>query len=526
MVATVPVGTSPNNLAYDAGKDEVFVVNSGDNTVSVISDSTNAVVATVTVGANPNKVIYDSGKGELFVSNSGYNTVSVISDSTNAVVATVTVGISPAGAAYDPGLGEVFVANYGSGQNTVSVISDTTNAVVATVNVGTTPYGLAYDLATNEIYVSNHGSNTVSVISGNTNAVVATVPVGTSPAGVAYDAGKGEMFVTNLGDRTVSVISDGTVSSSTPTASGSGSTAAPSPSPATSGTPTPKAKPTANPDQTPAPSTSDLSAQVWVPKPANAVAAVGVSALAVGVVAALFAVISDPLGGVGGKLAERTKDLIPDKIKEWVEEIVSSRRKLEAKEKMGSYFKPTRTEALAYVTAIVVLGIAFAYVKVVSLSQILELLPVFFATSILVGFVQKFFSIAFLRSRGVWSEHKIWPFGLGLFLFTTFVFRVPFSSPTRSVNQSSKFTERLGALVAASGILISLAFAGFFFLLLTAGFPAVGGAGLSMCVIGSFFGTFPVAPMSGKDIFAHSKRLWAGLFVATLIVFAAWLLII
>jgi hypothetical protein len=181
---------------------------------------------------------------------------------------------------------------------------------------------------------------------------------------------------------------------------------------------------------------------------------------------------------------------------------------------------------MAYSIAIIVLAISFSYVKVITLDQIWTLLPVFFATSILVGFVQKFFSIAFMRSRGVWSEHKIWPFGLLLFLFTTFAFKVPFSSPTRSVNQSSKFTERLGAMVSASGILIGLAFAGFFFLLLRVGYVAIGGAGLDMCVIGSFFGTFPVSPMSGKDIFNHNKGLWASLFIITLTIFTAWLLLI
>jgi hypothetical protein len=84
----------------------------------------------------------------------------------------------------------------------------------------------------------------------------------------------------------------------------------------------------------------------------------------------------------------------------------------------------------------------------------------------------------------------------------------------------------LRAIVAASEILISLAFAGLFFLLLKGGYTAIGDAGLSMCVIGSFFGTFPVAPMSGKDIFDHSKRLWAGLFIASLVIFVVWLLLI
>jgi YVTN family beta-propeller protein len=520
VVATVTVGTSPNNIVYDSGKGEIFVVNSGDNTVSVISDSTNAVVATVTVGTSPYKVVYDSRLGEIFVANSGRNTISVISDSTNAVVATVTVGSSPTGEAYDAGKGETFVAN--SIDGTISVISDSSNTVVATVTVGATPYGLSYDSDLGEIFVANHGSNSVSVISDSTNAVVETINVGASPTGAAYDAGKGETFITNNGANTVSVITDASVTSPSPSPVTSVSA-----SPTTSATPSPTAKPTSNPTQTTAPSSvPNLLQQVWVPNPVNAVAAVAVSALAIGAISLVFGAMSNSLGGLGGKIGERIKDLIPDNFKEWLEEVVASRRKLDAGEKTGSVFIPTKTEAAAYITAIIVLAISFSYVKVITLNQIWELLPVFFATSILVGFVQKFFSIVYLRSRGVWSEHKIWPFGLFLFLFTTFAFRVPFSSPTRSVNQSSKFTEHLGALVASSEILISLAFGGFFFLLLRGGYVSIGGAGLDMCIIGSFFGTFPVSPMSGKDIFAHSKRLWAGLFITTLIIFCAWLLLI
>ena len=78
---TITVGTEPEGVAYDSGKGEVFVANYAAGTVSVISDSNNAVVATVTVGANPYGVAYDSGKGEVFVADTSDNTVSVISDS-------------------------------------------------------------------------------------------------------------------------------------------------------------------------------------------------------------------------------------------------------------------------------------------------------------------------------------------------------------------------------------------------------------------------------------------------------------
>jgi YVTN family beta-propeller protein len=507
VVKTIPVGTSPINIAYDSGQNKIYVANSGDNTVSVISDSSNLVVATVPVGTNPNKIIYDPSNGEVYVANSGYNTVSVISDISDSVVKTITVGSGPAGGAYDSGMNEIFIAN--SVPGTVSVISDRTNSVVATITVGTTPYGIAYDSATNELYVVNHGSASVSVISDSNNTVTSTISVGASPTGVVYNPGKGEIYITNEGSNTVSVIADSTVTSPTPT-------------PVTSASPTSTASSTPSP--TPS-SGSDLLQQIWVPKPTNAAVSIGVSTVIIGLVAAVFSAISNPLGKAGGAPEEKTKGLIPDNVKKWLEEVVSSRRKAETVEKVGSVFKPTGTEVLAYIMAIIVLGISFAYVKVITLDQIWALLPVFIATSVIVGFIQKFVSIVYLRSKGVWSEHSIWPLGLILFLFTTFAFRVPFSSPTRSVH-SKKFTERLGAIVAGFEILIGLAFAGLFFLLLKGGYPAVGDAGLSMCVLGSFVGAFPVSPMSGKDIFNHNKSLWAGFFIATLVVFVAWLLLI
>ena len=94
-VATVNVGGVPEGVAYDSLKGEIFVVNLDSNTVSVISDATNAVVATVSVGSDPSGVAYDSGKGEVFVANGMNNSVSVISDTNNAVVATVDVESVP-----------------------------------------------------------------------------------------------------------------------------------------------------------------------------------------------------------------------------------------------------------------------------------------------------------------------------------------------------------------------------------------------------------------------------------------------
>ena len=120
-----------------------------------------------------------------------------------------------------------------------------------------------------------------------------------------------------------------------------------------------------------------------------------------------------------------------------------------------------------------------------SMDQLWELLPVLLVGSVLVGVVQEYVAIVFLRRRGVWSEHRIWPLGFILFLVTAFAFKVPFSSPTRSTHASTESTERLVARAAVLEVLIGLAFAGLFFLIMRSGNEVLGGAGLAMCLIGS-----------------------------------------
>src|SRR2546426_1830608 len=172
-------GLQPVAVAYDSGKGELFVTNS--NSVSVISDATNAVVASVPVGSGG--VAYDSGKGELFVTNRGSNSVSVISDATNAVVASIPAGASPEAVAYDSGRGELFVTNEFA--DTVTVISDATNAVVATVPVGSSPFAVAYDSGKGEEIVGARGWERVKVLADAATLEEETLPVGCSGIGVA-----------------------------------------------------------------------------------------------------------------------------------------------------------------------------------------------------------------------------------------------------------------------------------------------------------------------------------------------------
>ena len=69
----IPVGSKPNSIAFGLGN--IYVTNSGSNTISVIDGKTNKVVATIPVGASPHGVVaLDSpvgGFGPIYVTNSG-----------------------------------------------------------------------------------------------------------------------------------------------------------------------------------------------------------------------------------------------------------------------------------------------------------------------------------------------------------------------------------------------------------------------------------------------------------------------
>ncbi len=281
-------------------------------------------------------------------------------------------------------------------------------------------------------------------------------------------------------------------------------------------------KPTAGVEPSPDP----IVNTVWVPQPANAVSATVAATAIVGVTSTIASVLVSPVGETAEKASGRLRKILPDTIKKWLEGYISSKRKLGIIEKSGSPFLPTPAEIVTYAISITILALSFSFVKVNELSQVLTVLPIVLATSILVAFVKTFSVIAFLRSKGVWTEYKLWYFGLAIFLITTIAFRVPFSSPTRKVHAQTNFTKRLGAIVASAEIIITLAFAAVFFVLLLSGFTLIGSTGLAMCIIAAFFDTFPFPPMSGKEIYGQNKILWAAFFIGTLILYVCWLLLL
>lgn len=259
-----------------------------------------------------------------------------------------------------------------------------------------------------------------------------------------------------------------------------------------------------------------VGSEVWAPSTQGAAVAVTVTVSAAVAVSALASAAGSTASQGGSKIGEKLSSLLPSTIKKWLGDSVSSRSKLEVKERVGSRFILTKAEVVSYAVTVLILTLAFAYAKASSLNDILSSIPLILATSIFVDLVKTYTIAAICRHFGVWTEHRLWYLGMSLFAFSTLAFKVPFSTPSRLAHHSPKMTKRIGGILGSISILLSFVFAFVFLVLFISGYTLIGNIGVIMCLTGVFFDIIPIAPMGGKGIYDWNKIVWLALFLASI----------
>jgi YVTN family beta-propeller protein len=68
LTTTIPTTSAPTTAIYDSGNGKIYATRT-DNTVAVISDTTNTVTGSISVGKYPYGGCYDSAKGEIYIGN-------------------------------------------------------------------------------------------------------------------------------------------------------------------------------------------------------------------------------------------------------------------------------------------------------------------------------------------------------------------------------------------------------------------------------------------------------------------------
>lgn len=111
VIKTLPVGagTTANFVNVSGVFRRAYLPNALDNTLTIIDTDAIAVVKTVPVGATPVQAFADGDGGDLYVVNQGNNTVTVLNGQTETVTGSFAVGGSPWWATV--GLDRLFVLN-------------------------------------------------------------------------------------------------------------------------------------------------------------------------------------------------------------------------------------------------------------------------------------------------------------------------------------------------------------------------------------------------------------------------------
>jgi len=203
----IPVGSNPAGLDVARSLGRVYVANSGDNNVAVISGS--SVQQTINVGFEPTGVVVGPDESRVFVSNSNSASVSVISTATGEVDNTfINVGNSPREMFIPPGSGLLLVSNFGGvdiGADKVAAVDCETGLIVQ-ITVGDKPLGMAATPDGRYAFVANSGSGSVSLISVAALTEVLKISVGQGPTACAVTPDNSQVYVVNSLTRTISII--------------------------------------------------------------------------------------------------------------------------------------------------------------------------------------------------------------------------------------------------------------------------------------------------------------------------------
>jgi YVTN family beta-propeller protein len=170
--ATVKVGQRPIALARASHNADLYVVNAGDGTLSIIDTTTGnlrADISTISVGASPEAIaLYSAGAfNRAFVTHNALNAITVtdINDDPNnpnryKVIQTARTGPQPGPITTAPGtlLGDLYAYFINTSNDTLSRISTTTFQIDSVFPVGDAPRAVFLDPVFSCVYTVNTGA--------------------------------------------------------------------------------------------------------------------------------------------------------------------------------------------------------------------------------------------------------------------------------------------------------------------------------------------------------------------------------
>ncbi len=164
------------HLSPDEIAGYLFVPNRNSADVAIVDTTSDEVIAHMPVGRVPHQVAVSADRMKMVTSNTADDTVTVTDLTGEAPAATIELGHEPEHMEIGPDGGIVAIGNIGAG--TVSLVSLDDETELARVDGLYEPHNMTFSPDGSLLYVGNLGADVVSVIDVASAEVVNEIPVG------------------------------------------------------------------------------------------------------------------------------------------------------------------------------------------------------------------------------------------------------------------------------------------------------------------------------------------------------------
>ncbi|CAN3130428.1 hypothetical protein ACNUDN_21085 [Mycobacterium sp. smrl_JER01] len=177
-----------------AGATAVVMANAGDDSVSIVDNTTLTVVATVAVGGQPTAVTVSDDRAYVSVAAENVDAVTVIDLDTRAVITTYPVAVGVSALAVGPAGKRVYAGRATHDRVDITVI-DVTAERVGTIGIGSGPAAnvdaLSADPSGKRLYaaITDAVGSRLVIVDTETAQVQRVVPVGSPIRDIAYAGG-------------------------------------------------------------------------------------------------------------------------------------------------------------------------------------------------------------------------------------------------------------------------------------------------------------------------------------------------
>ncbi|MCK5417807.1 MAG: beta-propeller fold lactonase family protein, partial [Desulfobacterales bacterium] len=151
----------------------VYVTNNRSNSMTIIDSAKDTVIATIPVGKEPHEIAITPNGNRVLVCNAQDNTVSVIDS--NIEVATIPTERYPHGVAITPNGKKAYVVNFMA--DSVTVIDVQSTKVLETLhNVHANPRNISITPDGRYAYITTMGTSTVTALDLSSHKIIAQIP--------------------------------------------------------------------------------------------------------------------------------------------------------------------------------------------------------------------------------------------------------------------------------------------------------------------------------------------------------------